>query len=76
MLLPAYVTNMLVPLLAARPLEGKPPTIELVLGYSKSNSSFLLKRFLLRMDDFVARLQTQNSVPRKKVDCFKAAGRH
>ena len=61
MLLPVYVTNMLVPSLVARPLEGEPPTVNLVMGYNKSNTSALLKRFLLRADDLVAGVQTQNS---------------
>jgi LysR family hca operon transcriptional activator len=57
MLLPLYVTNMLAPSLVARPLEGEPPTVELVLGYNKSNTSPLLKRFLLRADDLASGVQ-------------------
>jgi LysR family hca operon transcriptional activator len=57
MLLPLYVTKMLVPSLVARPLEGAPPTVELVLGYNKSNTSPWLKRFLLRADDLVSGVQ-------------------
>ena len=60
MLLPLYVTNMLAPSLVARPLEGEPPTVELVLGYNKSNTSPLLKRFLLRADDLVSGVQKHN----------------
>ena len=37
-----------------RPLEGEPPTVDLVMGYNKSNTSALLKRFLARVDDLVA----------------------
>jgi LysR family hca operon transcriptional activator len=61
MLLPLYVTNMLVPSVVARPLEGEPPTIDLVMGYNKSNTSPLLKRFLLRADELVAGVQRQNA---------------
>ena len=61
MLLPIYGTKMLVPSVVARPLEGEPPTVDLVLGYSKSNTSALLKRFLVRADDLVAGVQKQNS---------------
>jgi LysR family transcriptional regulator, hca operon transcriptional activator len=61
MLLPHYVTNMLVPSVVARPLEGKPPTIDLVMGYNKSNTSPLLKRFLLRADELVVGVQRQNA---------------
>lgn len=60
MLLPLYVTNMIVPSLVARPLEGEPPTVELVLGYNKSNTSPLLKRFLARADDLVSGVQKHN----------------
>jgi LysR family transcriptional regulator, hca operon transcriptional activator len=54
MLLPIYGTKMLVPSVIARPLEGEPPTVDLVIGYNKSNTSALLKRFLTRVDDLVA----------------------
>jgi LysR family transcriptional regulator, hca operon transcriptional activator len=62
MLLPLYVTNMLAPSLVARPLEGEPPTVELVLGYNKSNTLPLLKRFLLRADDLVSGVQRHTLV--------------
>lgn len=61
MLLPIYGTKMLVPSVVARPLEGEPPTVDLVMGYNKSNTSALLKRFLARADDLVAGVQKQNS---------------
>jgi LysR family hca operon transcriptional activator len=65
MLLPIYATKMLVPSVVARPLAGEPPTVDLVMGYSKSNTSALLKRFLARTDDLVAAVQKQNSKPEK-----------
>ena len=52
--LPLYVTKMLVPSVVARPLEGEPATVDLVMGYNKSNTSTLLKRFLARADDLAA----------------------
>jgi LysR family hca operon transcriptional activator len=55
---------MLVPSVVARPLEGEPPTVELVMGYSKSNTSALLKRFLARTDELVAGVQNQSSSPK------------
>ena len=58
MLLPIYGTKMLVPSVVARPLEGEPPTVDLVMGYNKSNTSALLKRFLARADDLVAGVRT------------------
>ena len=53
-LLPAYVQNALIPSVVARPLYGDVPTIDLVLGYNKSNISPLLKRFLLRADELAS----------------------
>ena len=45
--------NALVPSVVARHLRGEVPTIGLVMGYNKSNTSPLLKRFLLRADELV-----------------------
>jgi LysR family hca operon transcriptional activator len=56
-LLPLYVTNVLVPGVVARPLRGELPTVDLMIGYNKSNTSPLLKRFLARTDDLVAAIQ-------------------
>jgi LysR family hca operon transcriptional activator len=50
-LLPTYVQNSLIPSVVARPLHGEVPTIDLVMGYNKSNSSSLLTKFLLRADE-------------------------
>ena len=38
----------------SRPLEGEAPTIEVAVGYSKSNTSPILKLFLSRLDELVA----------------------
>jgi LysR family hca operon transcriptional activator len=61
-LLPLYVQNMLIPSVVARPLQGKPPTIDLVMGYNKSNTSALLKRFVSRADELVVSVHKQNSL--------------
>jgi LysR family hca operon transcriptional activator len=53
-LLPLYAQNMLSSSVVLRPLQGQPPTIDLVMGYSKSNTSPLLKRLLARADELVA----------------------
>ena len=53
-LLPLYVRLMLPPAVVIRPLQGEVPTIDLVLGYNRSNTSALLKRFLSRADELVA----------------------
>jgi LysR family transcriptional regulator, hca operon transcriptional activator len=55
-LLPAYVLNFLPSSVTSRPLKGEAPTIELVLGYKKSNESPILKLLLSRVDELVARV--------------------
>ena len=59
-LFPLYVQNMLTPNVVARALEGKSPTIDLMLGYSKANSSPLLKQFLSRADELVESVRKQS----------------
>ena len=64
-LFPYTVHNMLPSSVVARPLHGEAPTIDLMMGYNKSNTSPLLKRFLSRADELVARVaQKQNSLQR------------
>jgi LysR family hca operon transcriptional activator len=55
-LLPAYAQNFLPSSVTSRPLKGDTPTIELVLGYKKSNESPALKLLLSRLDELVARV--------------------
>jgi LysR family transcriptional regulator, hca operon transcriptional activator len=55
-LLPAYAQNFLPSSVTSRPLKGDAPTIELVLGYKKSNQSPILKLLLSRLDELVARV--------------------
>jgi LysR family hca operon transcriptional activator len=57
-LLPAYVQNFLPSSVTSRPLKGDTPTVELVLGYRKSNESPALKLLLSRLDELVARVST------------------
>jgi LysR family hca operon transcriptional activator len=66
-LLPLYVKLMLPSSVVIRPLQGEAPTIELVLGYSRSNTSALLKRFLARADQLIA------SVAKADADFFVRA---
>jgi LysR family transcriptional regulator, hca operon transcriptional activator len=54
-LLPAYAQNFIPSSVTSRPLKGDTPTIELVLGYKKSNKSPILKLLLSRLDELVAR---------------------
>jgi len=55
-LLPAYAQNFLTSSVTSRPLKGDTPTVELVLGYKKSNQSPILKLLLSRLDELVARV--------------------
>jgi len=55
-LLPIYAQNLLSPSVVIRPLQGDAPTIDLVMGYSRANTSPLVKRFLSRADELVARV--------------------
>ena len=55
-LLPAYVQNFLTSSVTSRPLKGDVPTVDLVLGYNRSNQSPVLKLLLSRLDELVARV--------------------
>jgi LysR family hca operon transcriptional activator len=55
-MLPAYAQSFLPSSVTSRPLKGDTPTIDLVLGYKKSNHSPILKLLLSRLDDLVARV--------------------
>ena len=45
-LMPEYANNLLPWSVVSRPLEGDAPTVDLVIGYSRSNTSPVLKLFL------------------------------
>src|SRR6202011_3206755 len=55
-LLPAYAQNFLPASVTSRPLKGESPTVDLVLGYRKSNQSPILKLLLSRLDELVERI--------------------
>src|ERR1700726_293201 len=55
-LLPAYAQNFLPPSVTSRPLKGDAPTVDLVLGYKKSNKSPVLKLLLSRLDELINRV--------------------
>src|SRR6476620_1267733 len=50
-LMPAYAKNLLPSSVVSRSLEGEAPTIDVAVGYSKSNTSPILKLFLSRLDE-------------------------
>jgi LysR family transcriptional regulator, hca operon transcriptional activator len=52
-LLPASAENFVPWSVVTRPIAGEAPTIDVVVGYNKANTSVLLKRFLARIDDLV-----------------------
>jgi LysR family hca operon transcriptional activator len=59
-LLPAYPSNLLPWSVTSRPLKGEAPTIDLVLGYNKANTSPILKLFLSRIDELTARTSSKD----------------
>jgi len=54
-LLPVYAQNFLPSSVTSRPLKGDAPTVDLVLGYKKSNQSPVLKLLLSRLDELTVR---------------------
>jgi LysR family hca operon transcriptional activator len=59
-LMPAYAENLLPWSVVSRPLEGEAPTIDLAVGYSKENTSPILKLFLSRIDDLINELPNKS----------------
>ena len=57
-LMPEYAENLLPWSVVSRPLEGDAPTIDLVIGYSRSNTSSVLKMFLSRADELTMHAPT------------------
>jgi LysR family transcriptional regulator, hca operon transcriptional activator len=55
-LLPIYAQNFLPWSVISRPLKGEAPTIDLVIGYTKANTSPLLRLFLSRSDELIIRV--------------------
>ena len=55
-LLPFYARNFMPQTVVSRPLEGKPPRIDLSLGYSSANSSPLLKKLLSKIEELKFRI--------------------
>src|SRR5258708_36684669 len=59
-LLPAYAKNFLPWSVISRPIQGDSPTIDLVLGYNKANTSPILRLFLSRGDELIARVSNNS----------------
>jgi LysR family hca operon transcriptional activator len=58
-LLPRYAQNFLPWSVVSRPIKGVPPTVDLVVGYHKANASPILKLFLSRVDELIARVSAK-----------------
>ena len=58
-LLPAYAQNFLPSSVTSRPLKGDTPTVDLVLGYRKSNHSPVLKLLLSKLNELIARVSNK-----------------
>jgi LysR family hca operon transcriptional activator len=56
-LLPRYAQNFLPRSVVSRPIKGKTPTIDLVVGYHKANASPILKLFLSNLDELIKRVE-------------------
>jgi LysR family hca operon transcriptional activator len=67
-LIPAYVENLMPWSVVSRPLAGDVPTIDLAVGYKKTNNSPVLKVFLSRLDELIARVSTRAQLITKKND--------
>src|SRR5467141_929974 len=68
-LLPVYAKNFLPRSVTSRPLDGKAPTIDLVIGYNKTNTSPILGLFLSRVDQLKKRAPTirSASLPKRSI---------
>jgi LysR substrate binding domain len=58
-LLPASAENFLTWSVVVRPLKGETPTIDLVVGFHKANTSPILRTFLSRLDDLTTRISSK-----------------
>jgi LysR family hca operon transcriptional activator len=58
-LLPASAENFLTWSVVIRPLKGETPTIDLVVGYHKANTSPILRTFLSKLDELTSRISSK-----------------
>jgi LysR family hca operon transcriptional activator len=57
-LMPSYAKGLLPRTVVSRPLEGTAPTIDVAVGYNRTNTSPVLKLFLSRLDELTGHAQT------------------
>jgi LysR family hca operon transcriptional activator len=60
-LLPISIEDYLPSSVVSRRLKGEQPTIDLVIGYHKANTSPILKMFLSRIDDLKSRASRKHT---------------
>jgi LysR family transcriptional regulator, hca operon transcriptional activator len=58
-LLPTSANNVLTRSVVSRPLKGETPTIDLVIGYHRANTSPILKTFLSKIDELTTRISSK-----------------
>jgi LysR family hca operon transcriptional activator len=67
-LLPAYAENFLPWSVTSRPLSGEAPTIELVVGYKRTNTSATLALFLSRIETRITRSESLTDRKQRPLD--------
>jgi len=67
-LIPAYAEKLMPWSVVSRRLAGDVPTIDLAVGYSKTNNSPVLKLFLSRLDELIERVSDRGAVITRKKD--------
>jgi LysR family transcriptional regulator, hca operon transcriptional activator len=60
-LMPAYAKSLLPESVVSRPLQGEAPTIDVAVGYSRSNTSPILRLFLSRLGELTVHNEKQSS---------------
>ncbi|MBX9710167.1 MAG: LysR family transcriptional regulator [Xanthobacteraceae bacterium] len=61
-MLPESIIGYLPPSITSRPMAGSRPTVDLVLGYHKANTSPILKIFLSKIDALAARIYKERKL--------------
>jgi LysR family hca operon transcriptional activator len=60
-LMPSLAKGLLPQSVVSRPLVGKPPTIDVAVGYNRTNTSPTLKLFLSRLDELTGHPQSRQT---------------
>jgi LysR family transcriptional regulator, hca operon transcriptional activator len=60
-LMPSLAKGLLPQSVVSRPLIGKPPTIDVAVGYNRTNTSPTLKLFLSRLDELTGHPQSRQT---------------